>query len=150
MESLRVFKFPTLYFLKVFNKIVKIEDGLRNTISLSYDKAVSSGAPDVVKTVSVSTSLGKTSDVSYDYSGALYDSRNHSFMCYGTVKSTDAVSGRELSSQYRMQHRSAVPYKSMESAGGKGSTGAFHLPRTRSGSKTTSGSSTVQKRLRGA
>ena len=104
---------------KVFNKIVKIEDGLRNTISLSYDKAVSSGAPDVVKTVSKSTSRGRTSDVSYDYSGALYDSRNHSFMCYGTVKSTDAVSGRELSSQYRMQHRSAVPYKSMESAGGK-------------------------------
>ncbi|MBO6034452.1 MAG: hypothetical protein J6P34_01185, partial [Paludibacteraceae bacterium] len=114
----------------IFDKVVKIEDGLHNTINIGYDKidnfvkpAQASFVPglykDVVSTVSRLNSSGKGANLKYEYGDVLYDKDARSFMGYGMVKNTDVNTSRETVSRYSLKNSCVLCDSKVESVNGR-------------------------------
>ena len=86
----------------IFDKIVKIEDGMHNTIAVEYGKQNPAGV--VVTTVKTSNSAGECLTNRYGFSKLLYDNNLHRFMGFGAVSRTDEVSGRSVVNSYSVNN----------------------------------------------
>ena len=87
---------------KVFDKIVKIEDGMHNTFSLEYGKKERVGV--VVTSVKSSNLNGEVESSRYVYGKILYDSNLRSVMGFSTVSRTDEVSGRSVVNSFSVNN----------------------------------------------
>lgn len=99
----------------IFDKVVKIEDGLQNTISLSYENEENAGT--VVKSVKKLNSAGVGLTNVYAYNGALYGA-SHKFAGYSSVKSTEEMSGKETVESYTLKKSVLQHDRTYESVGG--------------------------------
>ena len=114
----------------IFDKVVKIEDGLHNTITIEYGKVteivkqaqtsfVQGLYKDVVSKVSRLNSNGDGTNVKYEYSDVLYDKNINRFMGYGIVKSTDAETRKEIENLYFLKESCLLFDGTIESVNGR-------------------------------
>ena len=99
----------------IFDKIVKIEDGMHNTIAVEYGKQNPVGV--VVTTVKTSNSAGECLTNRYGFSKLLYDNNLHRFMGFGSVSRTDEVSGRSVVNSYSVNNSTVQLDRTDENVG---------------------------------
>ena len=99
------------------DRIVRISDGLQNSIGIGYVNEAQASAA-VVSEVVMRNPSGNNVQTAYAYGNILYDSKFHRYFGFSSVSGLDLESGRETVSYYKVDGSSVVPDFVEEFAGG--------------------------------